>query len=191
MVSDFILSLVAFHVYFQLRDYNNKWRLFFLFIALSAFTGAIYHGFFETFEPLRFLAWGLFSMALVFAQLAAYQYSNNSLVKSLFIIKSFLLLGLAIQYLSFNFLVADTILSLFGFVVLGNLFFLKSLSAYISYGILVSFTSVFVVVFDINMHPEYLTQNDIGHYITALSLVIMSKGVREGALTLNLEVEKI
>jgi hypothetical protein len=151
-------------------------------MGISSFVGGMYHGFFETYEQLRFLSWTLFSAALVFAQLAAYQYDRNNLIKVVFVLKSIVLLLLSIQYVSFSFLVIDTVLSLFGFVVVGNLLYLKSLSTYISYGIVISFASVFVVVFELDLYPEYLTQNDIGHYISVLSLLIISKGVREDVL---------
>jgi len=187
MVSDLVLSLFAFFIFSQLRIISRKWSLFFLFMGISSFAGGIYHGFFETVELLRFLPWILFSAALVSAQLAAYQNVKSNLVKTIFTIKSAALLILSIQNVSFNFLVIDTILSLFGFIVIGNFFFLKSLSKYISYGILISFLSVFVVVFKINIHPEFLTQNDIGHYITIITLFVMSKGVREDALNYRLE----
>lgn len=191
MVSDLVLSLFAFLIFFQLRVVNKKWRLFFLFMGISSFVGGIYHGFFETVELLRFLPWTLFSAALVSAQLAAYQNVKSNLVKTIFTVKSAALLFLSIQNVSFNFLVIDTILSLFGFIVIGNFFFLKSLSKYISYGILISFISVFFVGFKIDIHPAYLTSNDIGHYITIITLFVMSKGVREDALLYRLKTNKI
>jgi hypothetical protein len=151
----------------------------------------MYHGFFENLELLRFLSWGLFSMSLIYAQLAVYQNIKNILVKVVFILKSTVLLYFSIQTVSFGFLIIDSIFSLFGFVVIGNLLFLKSISNYISYGILVSFASVFTVVYKINIHPEYLTQNDIGHYITLFSLAIMSKGIREDSLLYSLKIGEI
>lgn len=191
MVSDLILSLFAFYFFFQHRIYDRKWSLFFLFMGISSFTGGMYHGFFENVEQLRFLSWGLFSLALIYAQLAAYQEVKNNLIKITFVLKSIVLLYFSIQTVSFGFLVIDTIFSLFGFVVIGNLLFLKSLSNYISYGILVSFISVFVVVFKTDIHPEYLTQNDIGHYITIFSLAVMSKGIREDALPYSLKIDDV
>ena len=182
MISDLVLSLFAFFFFFQHRLTSKKWSLFFLFMGFSSFVGAMYHGFLETYELFRFLSWGLFSATLIFAQLAAYQYEKNKLIKAIFVLKSIVLLFLSIQNASFGFMVVDTILSMFGFIVIGNLLFLKSLSKYISYGILISFLSVFVVVFKMNIHAEYLTQNDIGHYISIVSLAVMSKGVQEDVL---------
>ncbi len=189
MISDLVLSLFAFFFFFQHRLANKKWSLFFLFMGFSSFVGAMYHGFFETYELLRFLSWALFSAALIFAQLAAYQHDKNNFIKTTFVLKSIVLLFLSIQNTSFSFMVVDTILSMFGFIVIGNLLYLKSLSKTISYGIIISFLSVFVVVFHVSIHPEYITQNDIGHYISIVSLAVMSKGVREDVLEGQLKVK--
>jgi len=151
-------------------------------MALSAATGGIYHGYPVIGEQLRFLSWSLFSASLIYAQLAAYQYVNSRTVKFVFIIKTILLLFLSILNASFIYIIIDTAISMFGFIVIGNLLFLKSLSNYITYGILISLTSAFIVIFRISFHPQYLTCTDIGHYISILSIVFISKGIGEDSL---------
>ncbi len=182
MISDFILSIFAFYFYLQHRHQSKKWAMFFLFVGISALIGGVYHGFPNIGEQFRFLSWSFFSTSLIFAQLAAYQYVKNRTLKSIFILKTILLLFLSILNASFIYILIDTVVSMLGFIVIGNLFFLKSLSRYISYGILISLTSVFIVIFKISFHPQYLTSIDIGHYISVLSIVLISKGIREDSL---------
>ncbi len=182
MISDLILSIFAFYFYLQYRTLSKRWSMFFLLIGLSAFVGGIYHGFPNMGDTYKFLSWTLFSGSLIFAQLASYHSVNNKSIKSVFILKSILLLFMAIHTVNFEFIVFDAFLSMFGFIVIGNLLFLKSLSPYITYGILISFTSAFFLIFKISFSPQYMNYNDIGHYISILSIIVISKGVREDSL---------
>ena len=191
MISDFILGLVALYIFSQIRLLSKRWGVFFLFMGLSAIIGAAYHGFSEVGELYRYLSWSLMSVSLVFALLAVYKSINSKILSWLFIFKSAMLLYFAITFTNFNFMVLDTFISLFGFVVIGNALYLKYLSNWISYGILLSFVSVFFIAFKINVHPEYLTFNDLGHYITIFSLLLISKGVKEDALGKILKGSKV
>lgn len=183
MTSDLILCIFAFHFFFQIRKMNKKWSFFFLFMGFSALTGGIYHGYPIIGEQYRYLSWVFLSISLIYAQLGAYSSIKNSAIKSTIIVKSTLLLSLSVYYGSFSFMILDTAISMLGFIVIGNLIFLKSLSSYISYGILISTTSAFFVIARISFHPDYFNYNDIGHYITILSLAVISKGVRKDYYT--------
>jgi len=151
-------------------------------MGLSAFVGGVYHGYPNIGNTYRFLSWTFFSGSLIFAQLASYQDVNDKPIKSIFILKSILLLFMAIHSLNFEFIVIDAFVSMFGFIVIGNLLFLKSLSPYITYGILISFISAFFLIFKISFSPKYMNYNDIGHYISILSAIVISKGVREDSI---------
>lgn len=188
MISDLILSIFAFYLFSQNRTLSKLWSMFFLFMGLSAFVGGIYHGFPNIGELFRFLSWTLFSTSLIYAQLAAYLSVKNGYVKIVFILKSIILLFLSILYSDFVFMVIDTAISMLGFILIGNLFFIKSLSKYISYGIVVSFASAFFVIYKISFHAQYLTYNDIGHYISIVSIILMSRGIREDSLK---QLEKV
>lgn len=179
MISDIVLSIFAFYLFNVHRSTNPKWSMFFLFMGVSAFIGGIYHGYNIIGEPFRFLSWACLTVALLFAQNATYKHINNKLVKILYTSKSIILLFLSINTGDFSFIVIDTAISMLGFIVIGNTFFLRSSSKYINYGILISISSAFFVVSKTSLHAEYFTCNDIGHYITILSLLVISKGVRE------------
>jgi len=84
-------------------------------------------------------------------------------------------------------MITDIAISLLGFVVIGNSFFIKGISNKISLGIMISISSAIIVVLKLNIHPEYLTANDIGHYISIISLLYISKGIGESSYYLKLK----
>jgi hypothetical protein len=150
-------------------------------MGLSAFTGGIYHGNEELGEGLRFLSWSFLSAALVFALLGAYKGIGSRWLRIFFLTKSAVMLSLAIYSANFAYMAVDTAISLMGFVVVGNLVFLRNQSRWILLGIMISLFSAFVFSNQITLHEEYLTANDIGHYISIPSLFFMMIGVREDA----------
>jgi len=179
MISDLILNIIAFYLYNQHKEQSKLWSKFFLFMGLSAFVGGLYHGIPYIGEQFRFLSWTLFSTSLIYAQLATYQGVRNNFIKILFIFKSIVLLSLSIIYVNFEFMIVDTALSMLGFIVIGNLLFIIPLSNYIIYGVLISLISVFFIIYKINFYEQYLTYIDIGHYISIISLIVISIGTRE------------
>jgi len=179
MISNLFLGIFGFYFYFKHKSINVKWSLFFLFVGLSAFVGGVYHGYPEIGEQYRFLSWSLLSISLISAQIAAYQENKNVSVKLIIILKSVLLLFLSIKNANFGYMVLDTAMSMLGFIVIGNALFLKTLPPNITYGILISFAAAFFVIFKISISPQYLNYNDIGHYISILSLAVISKGVSD------------
>lgn len=190
MLSDSILSFFAFYYFLQHRKFDKKWSLFFLFMGLSAIIGGVFHGFSNIGEQVKYLSWSFLSASLISAQLAVYQSNKNLILKIIFITKSVILLLISIQINNFDFMVIDIAASMLGFILIGDIFFLKSLSKYISYGIIISFTSVFVIISEFNIHPEYGTTNDIGHYISILSLMMISKGIRKNYFNNQLESQR-
>ena len=156
-------------------------------MGFSAFVGGAYHGFPEIGEQYRFLSWSLFSISLISAQVAAYQSNNNLPIRLVFILKSVLLLFLAIQNVNFGYMVLDTAISMLGFIVIGNALFLKILPPNITYGIFISFTAAFFVIFKISISTQYLNYNDMGHYLSILSLAVISRGVGEISLNKKLK----
>ena len=177
MISDLVLSVFAFSFFYFNRKESKMWSMFFLFMALSAVIGGLYHGDVLQGEVFRFFSWTLLAASLLFAQFAAFEGVSAKWLRPFFLIKTSLLLSLSIYFVNFNFMVVDTAISLFGFVVLGNLFYKLDLSKWISFGILVSIISVFFIVNKVIIDADYLTYNDIGHYISIFSLMLMSKGV--------------
>jgi len=177
MISDLVLSVFAFSFFYLNRKESKIWSMFFLFMALSAVVGGLYHGNVLQGEVFRFFSWMLLAASLLFAQFAAFESIKIKWLRPFFLIKTSLLLSLSVYYTNFNFMVVDTAISLFGFVVLGNLFYKLNLSKWISFGIIVSTVSVVFIANKVIIDEDYLTFNDIGHYISIVSLMLMSKGV--------------
>ena len=179
MISDLILGVFAFIFFIQIRPINKYWSLFYLFMSMAALIGSVFHGNPLIGEQYRYFSWSVLTASIVFAQLATYQNVNSKMFNWFFIIKSVTLLSLAISYSQFLFIVLDIAISMLGFIVIGNYFFLKNISNKISTGILISIASAIIVVLKTDIHPEYLTANDIGHYISIISLMYIFKGVKE------------
>ena len=191
MISDLVLSGFAFYLYFQHRILNRNWSFFFLFMGVSALIGGLYHGFDFIGEEFRFLSWAVLSISLIFAQFAAYKSVDNKALKWFFVQKAALFLFFSIFYASFTFMIIDMVISLIGFVILGNIFYLKNMSNLITYGILISLSSAVFVIFKINLDSNFFMANDLGHYVTVISLFVMSRGVREDTLKTIFEREKV
>lgn len=191
MISDLILSIFSFIFFLKLRELNVNWSLFFAFMSLSALTGGIYHGFTFLGEGLRFFSWSMLAVSIIFAQIASYKSYNNKLLNGIFIFNGALFLSLSIINANFIYMVINIIVGLFGFVILGGLVYLKGNSNKIIIGILISFTSVFFVIAKINFDDRYLTFNDIGHYISIISLYIMAIGIKEDVVKEHLSANRI
>ena len=151
-------------------------------MGLAAFVGAAFHGYPAMGQQYRFLSWTILSASLIFALLATYDSIKNKSLKTFFIAKSVSLLSLAIYFSDFNFMIIDVAISMLGFIVIGNLLLKERQSFKISIGIFVSIAAAIVVVLKIDAHPYYLQANDIGHYISAISLIFISKGVAEDSV---------
>ncbi len=191
MLSDLVLGIFAFYFYSRHRVLSKYWSYFFLFMGFSAIVGGLYHGLDMIGEQFRFLSWSFLAVSIVFAQFAGYKAIDNKALKWLFVMKAMLFLSLSIYNVNFGFMIVEMIISLVGFVILGNLFYLKSMSNTIAYGILISFSSVFFIVFKISIEPNYLTANDLGHYVSVVSLMVMSKGISEDSIKGVLKKRKV
>lgn len=189
MISNFTLGFFAIYLFSQNRLLSKYWSLFFLFMGLSAFVGGFYHGIEGIGEEVRFLSWSLVATAVVFAQFDVYKNVESKKLKWFFVIKAAVFLYLAIYYSNFSFMIIEFVISLIGFVIIGNWLGYNSISNLITYGVFISISSIVFKVLDTNIHPEYLTANDIGHYITVISLIVMSKGVKEDAVKLTLKTK--
>jgi hypothetical protein len=182
MLSDLVLSAFSLIFFFRIKDLDKNWSLFFAFMSLSAFSGAIYHGYTQIGEGLRFFSWSMLAVSIIFAQRASYKEYESNLLNSIFLFNGALFLSLAIYNADFIYMVLNIVVGLFGFVVLGGLIYLKDNSNKIIYGILISFTSVFFVIAKISVDDKYLNFNDIGHYISVISLYVMTLGIKEDVL---------
>ncbi len=177
MLSDLFLGAFAFTFFFKHHRSSRAWSLFFLFMGSSALFGGIYHGYPSLGENLRFFSWSLLSAAMVAGPLAAFPTMKHPVIKAIIFLKSMIFLYLSVQSSNFSYMVVDTAISMLGYIVIGNALYFKTLPTKISYGILISIASTLFVALKISFHQLYMTYNDIGHYITILSLYYISQGV--------------
>lgn len=178
MISDLILGSFAVIFFIFLIRKNINWSLFFLFMGISAFVGGFWHGYFdETNNLLRFFSWFFLTLSLLFPAFELYKKAKRILRMS-FVFISSVLLFLAIFYCNFLFMEINAVIIMLGFVLVKSIINSKHNKAYmfIYLGILVSLVSVF---FQIKRYSfsEYLNFNDIGHYITIVSLSVIYLGV--------------
>jgi hypothetical protein len=179
MISDTILFLFAILFFFQQRNYNQLWSYFFLFMGLSALFGALYHGFEEQMEQLRYISWTFLYFALVFSLIAEYRLKANVWVLRFFVFKGLPMLFLSIYYQVFFYMMIDTLVSLVFLIVVAHWLRIIEVHPLVITGILLSFSSVFFQLSKINIDDNYLNYNDIGHYISIISMMLMSKGIKE------------
>ncbi len=177
MISNIILGLASLYFYNLLRNKNKLWAFFFLAMSLAAFIGGIYHGYPESGNIARFISWAFLSTALFFAQWAVFRNKTTTLLLIFFLLKGITLLLLAIIYVDFVYLIIDSIISMLGFVFIGNLIFIKESYKLINIGISVSIISAIISQMKITIDPDYLTYNDIGHYITIISFLLIARGI--------------
>ncbi len=185
MISDLILGIFAVIFCVLLFKKNANWSLFFLFMGISAFAGGFWHGYFdETNNLLRFISWTFLSVSLLFPAFELYK--NNKILKIFFIVISVILLFFAIYYCDFLFMEINAVIVMLGFVLVKSIIKSKRNKAYVFIysGILISLISVF---FQIKRYSfaEYLDFNDIGHYITIVSLLVIYIGVNKVLLYLK------
>lgn len=180
MVSDLVLGLISivFFIFIVKRSFN--WSMFFLVMGVSAIFGGIWHGFFtETNNSFRYLSWTFLTASILFPAFELYKNLKN-IFNLGFVIISSVLLFLAIHYSDFVYMEINAIIIMLGFVFFKSIVNSKQNKNYllINLGIFISLVSVF---FQIKKYSfsEYFDYNDIGHYITALSLLVIFIGVRK------------
>jgi len=177
MISNIALGLASLYFFGLHKSKNRYWAFFFLAMALAAFVGGIYHGYPELGTHFRFISWSLLSIALFFAQWAVFNKKINNYLLIFFLLKGVVLLSFAIVNADFLYMIIDSLISMFGFVILGNLIFFKDSYKLINIGIFISVISAIISRMEFTLHPDYMNHNDIGHYITIISLYLISLGV--------------
>ena len=177
MISNIALGLASLYFFGLHKSKNRYWAFFFLAMALAAFVGGIYHGFPELGMQSRFISWSLLSVALFFAQWAVFSKKINNYLLIFFLLKGIILLSFAITNVDFLYLIIDSLISMLGFVILGNLLIIKESYKLINIGIFISIISAIISRMELSLNPDYLNYNDIGHYITIISLLLISQGV--------------
>ncbi len=176
MLSDIILGSFSFIFYLLIVKKNKYWGYFFLFMSISAFLGGFWHGYFEgTNNFLRIFSWIFLSISLLMPGMDLYK---NIKIRSFLIGISFVLILPALFSHNFIFMIIDALIIMIGFVMIKSMILSKKHKGYIYVylGIICSLISVFFQITKYSF-AKYLNYNDIGHYISAISLFIIFLGI--------------
>lgn len=185
-VTDLLLTGFGFYFFYVLQKNNprkveSSWSLFFLYISLSTLVGGIGHVLGnEYFLKIRFLSWILSGVAIYFIEMAVCYEKETKQFKPIFLTQLFLFL-ISIFYFK-HFLVVSAN-SLIGIGLVALVYYARMYiktrdisPGFISLGILVAFTPVFLNAFKIKI-LTWFNYNDLSHLIMILCLYFMFYGV--------------
>ncbi|HBH07622.1 MAG TPA: hypothetical protein DDX92_13565 [Flavobacteriales bacterium] len=182
LVSDAVLGVAALTMSRGMR--NSNWRIFFIFMGVSALLGAIGHGFLFTLSTsFRILAWNFLAVAIFFGEMAAFDHLGKSTKWIVYTLmgKVILVIGLSWVYRSFTISIINAGIGFLG-IVLGIYAYTYSKSRDKSKWIIAGALSIIfpALVFwlDVNAIPKYLNANDLGHYLTIIPLYFIYRGAR-------------
>lgn len=165
---------------------SNKFKLFYLFLAISTFTGALGHAFFQyTGIYGKFPSW-------IFVILAGYQIGKGILyywkdrksypfLNTFLWIKSSVLLLSSLLSLNFVFIAIDSILTYLtygGYVCWKLVQNGREEMKYFVYGILALLPSAFIFLMNLNFH-RYLNRDDLSHLLILSCIIFFYLGVKK------------
>lgn len=200
VLTDLILFLICLFFTSELHKNTtlkivNRWKLFFVFIGISTFLGAVTHGLFHYPEGRIFLSVYL-SMhiasgyAVYFAESATIHLfaSNKSkaLLKKLIVLKLFLMIIATLYFQNFMVVVINTALGFLSIIWFKTIKYFKGHigSGFISTGIIFAILTGIIHGNKISLHA-WLNHNDISHFILMISLSLIFIGVRKTKLELE------
>ncbi|TNE55677.1 MAG: hypothetical protein EP338_02585 [Bacteroidetes bacterium] len=190
VVTNWMIASFCVYAFWQIGPSKNypikKFRLFFLFLALSTFFGGLGHAFFQyTGLPGKFPSWIFVTLAsyqigrgilFYWKEQASYQFLNYFLW-----IKSAILLLSSLTTQKFIFIAVD---SIFTYIVYAGFLCWKISSKsrsemrYFTWGVFVLFPSVFIFLLNINFH-RWLNRDDVSHLLILGCISFFFLGVRE------------
>jgi hypothetical protein len=174
-----VLCLFSLFAFYQLKKevyqkdkVNFYWSKFFLFFAVSTLLGAFGHAFFNYFSFYgKFPCWIFGSLANVFAALGMFQFKTfvkkSSISTKIVIIKSSILLLLALYFKQFLFIAVDAILTYIAYTgIFAYILYLRGARElkWFSTGVLILFPSSFIFLFKINLN-RWMNKDDLSHLL--------------------------
>jgi cytochrome c biogenesis protein CcdA len=189
LITNWLLAIFSFYAYFQLKkgvsQFQDLWRSFYLVLGISMIFGGLGHIFYQyTSIPGKFPSWTLGVLAGVyvsFAMITLIEKKETRIrIRQLVLVKSFILLSLAILTRKFLFVAIDT-----GFTYLvfcGYLAFQLHKKNWegvklIAIGVLVLLPSAFIFGLKINLHT-WLNKDDLSHMFMLGCIICFYLGVR-------------
>jgi hypothetical protein len=189
LVTNWMIASFAFFAFFNLKrnetPFQDYWKSFYLVLGISMIFGGLGHIFFQYWGiPGKFPSWTLGILAGIYSSYAMISVWPNKKqqlnLRRFVLIKSVVLLTLAIATRKFLFVAIDTTLAYLLFCgYLAYKLFKKNYVGmkYISIGVLVLLPSAFIFGLKINLH-RYLNKDDLSHLFMVACIVMFYIGVK-------------
>jgi len=189
ILTNLLVSIFCFFAYYRLRNLTNEanywWRLFFIIFGVSTVFGAMGHAFFYYFGiPGKFPCWivgtignacAAKGMLSIISTVAPKKYASW-----LVVIKSIVLLALALITQKFIFIAIDAILTYLVYAGIFGWFLLRRgiiEMRFMVLGVIVSLPSAFIFILKINPH-RWLNKDDLSHLLMLVTLYCFYRGLK-------------
>lgn len=184
-----LISLFCFYAFFRLKKWNDKaniyWQRFYLTFGISTFFGAMGHAFYEYFGVVgKYPCWILGCVANCYAAIGMLRFKGYTkpqpLSVFLIILKSFVLLVLAIVTSKFIFVAIDAILTYIIYTGVFGVILIKRGAIglkWIVLGVLVLIPSAFIFIFKVNIH-RWLNKDDLSHVLMLACIYFFYIGMK-------------
>ncbi len=161
------------------------WKWFFLIFSISTFFGGLGHLFFQQLGVEgKFLNWITGAISGIYlgkAMLFHFERSNKRIASETFlIVKSIVLLFIALYYKKFIFIAIDAIITYVYFAgILGYILFKRGVKAmrFVVIGVIIGLPSAFIFILKLNPH-KWLNKDDLSHLLMIFCLIYIFKGVK-------------
>lgn len=190
LITNWMIASFAFYAFFNLKrnvsPFHDYWKTFYLVLGISMIFGGLGHLLFQySGIPGKFPSWSLGVLAGIYSSFAMISVWPNKkqqkILKRFVLLKSIVLLSLAIATKKFLFVAIDTSLAYLifcGFVAFK--LFKKNYAGmkYISIGVLVLLPSALIYGLEINIH-RYLNKEDFSHLFMIGCITLFYLGVKK------------
>ena len=190
LLTNWLMSVFCLYAYMSLKSSIKiniiYWKWFFLIFSISTFFGGLSHLFFQYFGiEGKYINWvtGVISgYYLGKAMLFHFEDNRNRKKSEIFlIIKSIVLLVIALYLKKFIFIAIDAIITYVYFTgILGYILYKKGVHEmrFMVIGVLIGLPSAFIFILKINPH-KWLNKDDLSHLLMLGCLYFIFKGVKQ------------
>lgn len=199
LITNWMMTAFCFYAYYKLRNISFSevvlWRRFFFWFVITSFFGGLGHLFFQQFGFLgKYPNWITSIFAGYFAGLSMLfnleKNKGKTFLKVFLFVKGLVLVFLAIYTRKFIFIAVDAILTYVIYCGFIGYFLSKRLTSdykYMYLGVLICIPSVFIFVFQINLH-KWLNKDDLSHFLMLFCLIFFYLGSKARIKTLSNQV---
>lgn len=189
LITNWIMAFFCLYSYSVIKKSTEinlvYWKWFFLIFSISTFFGGLGHLFFQQLGVEgKFLNWITGAISGIYlgkAMLFHFERSNKRIASETFlIVKSIVLLFIALYYKKFIFIAIDAIITYVYFAgILGYILFKRGVKAmrFVVIGVIIGLPSAFIFILKLNPH-KWLNKDDLSHLLMIFCLIYIFKGVK-------------